>query len=179
MNGRCKDHEEGLATLAEGGVAPEAAAHVAVCPACAAREAELRRIVMSARLRQESADAALIARAQGLMAGRPRLVARLLGSGLAAAGARSTGAEAFALHVGAGGVSIRLAYAPAAGGWEILGRAPGEGWSVQRGDDETPCVPAGRFRLVVPSLDDAAFVLRSPQLDVAIPAAAELLDRGP
>lgn len=172
----CKRHEEGLATLAEGGEAPEAARHVAECPACGTRLEGLRRMVAAARVPAFAAPADLVARAQALMrpAAPRRLIARLLGNGLAASGARRGGAEDFALHVGTDDVSVRLQYAPTKGGWEILGRAPGEGWSVAG----TPCGPSGRFRLLVPSLEESAFVLRSTEVEIEVPSARRLLDDG-
>ncbi len=173
----CGRFEDGIATLAEGEGSPEAAAHVAGCPACAARLDGLRKVVQAARLPRFEAPADLVARAQGLMQPRPRLVARLLGNGLLGA-ARAARTDDFALLVGTDDVAVRLNYAKTSGGWELLGRAPGEGWTVVRGNEETPCGPSGRFRLVVRSLDEAMFVLRAPGIEIEVPSARELLDRG-
>ncbi|RYG23112.1 hypothetical protein EON82_15050, partial [bacterium] len=171
MERRCREHEEGLATLAEGGSAPEAEAHVASCAACASRLAELRKTVESARLPFFDAPAELVARAQALMAPavRRRWVARLLGNGLAASGARGAVKEEFALHVGTDEHSVRLQFIPTRTGWEMAGRAPAEGWQVVHGDVEMVCGPSGRFRLAVPSLDDSGFLLRSPESEIEVP----------
>ena len=175
---RCKDLQESLATLAEGGSAPEAEAHVAGCVDCGLRLAELRRVVGAARLPVESAPLDLIARAQALMRPRPRLVARLLGNGLAASGARRATAEAFSLSVGVDGVEIPLQFAPVKGGWELLGRAPSEDWTIERNGVEIPCGPAGRFHLFVPTLDEAWFTLRHGADEIVVPPVGGLIDLG-
>ena len=180
MDRRCREHEEGLATLAEGGSAPQAESHVAGCEACVARLAELRKTVEAARLPFYNAPEELVARAQGLMAPalRRRWVARLLGNSLAGTGARGSATEEFALHVGTEEHSVRLQYIPIRGGWEIVGRAPAEGWRVVHGDRETVCGPSGRFRIDVPSLERAGFALLSSDSEIEVPAASELLRRG-
>lgn len=180
MERRCREHEEGLATLAEGGSAPETQAHVAACPLCTARLSELRKTVDAARMPLFDAPAELVARAQALMAPatRRRLIARLLGNGLAAAGARGAVKEEFALHVGIEEHSVRLQFVPMKGGWELAGRAPAEGWRVVRPGSETVAGLSGRFRISVPSLEDSHFVLRSSDVEIEVPAASELLRRG-
>lgn len=177
----CKDYEEGIAALAEGLPAPEAEAHVAGCPLCAKRLAELKRVVLAARLPQATAPSDLLARAQSLMRPAPRRIARLLGNGLAAAGARATKVDDFALHVGADDISVHLHYAQAQSGWEVMGRAPAADWTVVYKGDETSCGPSGRFRISVRSLDDAAFLLRAPNGagEIEIPSAWELVGRAP
>ena len=174
----CKDFNEGLATLAEGGRASDAAAHVDRCEACARRLRELRRLVdvLSEPVYDVPRD--LTARAQALMRPAPRrLIAQLIGSSLAAAGARLAGADGFTLHVGAESLSVRLQYSPAPDGWEVLGRAPGADWAVTVGAERSACGPQGRFRIVVPSLERSAFALRSEDLEIEVPAARELMGR--
>ncbi len=178
MDRHHKEFEEGLASLAEGQPAPAAERHVATCPGCAAYLAELRRVVDAARLTQSGAPADLVARAKSLMASSSRrLIARLLGSSLAAAGARAAKTEEFSLHLGAEDVSIRLLYTQTKTGWEIAGRAPSEAWFVDYQDERTPCGTAGRFRLTVPNLEDAGFLLLGPDFEIAVPPAAELIGR--
>jgi hypothetical protein len=185
MDRRCREHEEGLATLAEGGSVPETEAHVAVCPECAARLKALRKTVGAARLPYFDAPSDLVNRARALMAPatKRRLVARLLGNSLAGAGARGTATEEFALHVGTEEHSIRLQFVPRKGGWEVAGRAPGESWRVVHQESEIVSGPAGRFRFAVPSLEESGFLLRAPESDIhaveiEVPAASELLHRG-
>ena len=176
---RCKDVQESLATLAEGGSAPEAAAHAAGCVDCGARLAQLRRVVEASRLPTWNAPANLVASAKDLMRPRPRLVARLLGNGLATSGARRASSEAFSLSVGVGSVAIPLRFVPARGGWEVLGRAPSEAWVVVRDGVETPCGPSGRFQILATSLDETAFVLRLGADEIEVPSAGGLIDRAP
>ncbi len=174
----CNEFQEGLAALAEGGTAPAAAAHVSQCAACAKRLRELRRLVDSLSTPRYEVPRGLSARAQALMRPAPRrLVARLLGSSLAASGARLAGADGFTLHVGAEDLSVRLQYTPAPDGWEVLGRAPGSDWSVVVDSEPSSCGPQGRFRIVVPSLERSSFALRSAALEIEVPPARELMGR--
>lgn len=174
----CKAHEEGLAWLSRGGDAPEASRHVASCPACAERLERLRRIVAAARLRYEEAPDELAARAAALFPPkRRRLVARLLGNGLATSGARREAAD-FSLHVGTPELPVYLYYAPTKRGWEILGSSPEGEWTTAYRGEETPCGPLGHFKLDVPSLQESSFALRSSDLEIEIPSAGELTDRG-
>ena len=164
--------------LAEGGAAQAAAAHVAQCASCAKRLRELRRLVEALNAPTFEVPQDLAARARSLMRPTPRrLVARLLGSSLAASGARLAGADGFTLHVGAEEFSVRLQYTPAPEGWEVLGRAPGSGWSVVVDTEPSSCGPQGRFRILVPSLEKSDFALRSAALEIEVPPARELMDR--
>lgn len=174
----CNDFQEGLATLAEGGTSSATAAHVAQCASCAKRLRELTRLVEALSEPCLDVPRDLTARAQALMRPAPRrLVARLLGSSLAASGARLAGADGFTLHVGAEDLSVRLQYTPAPDGWEVLGRAPGAGWSVVFDAESSACGPQGRFRILVPSLERSNFSLRSAVLEIEVPPARELMGR--
>jgi len=178
MDRSCKQFEDGLTILAEGGQSPETTLHLESCPACTAKVLELRKVIEAARLSYTVAPRDLIARAQALMQPvRNRLLARLLGSSLANAGARAATTERFSLHLGADDLSVRVSYAPAKDGWEVAGRAPGEGWEVEYRGERSPCGPAGRFRLNVPNLEDAEFLLRGPWIELEIPSASEFLGR--
>ena len=168
----CKDFQEGLATLAEGGLSHEATAHTAGCPTCATRLDEMRRLVTALGESCFAVPPGLTARAKSLMRPTPRrFVARLLGSSLAGAGTRLAGADGFTLHVGAEELSVRLQYSPAPEGWEVLGRVPGTGWSVVFGAKREPVGPQGRFRILVPSLERSGFGLHSPTLELEVPPA--------
>ena len=175
---RCNDFKEGVAILAGGGTAPEAKVHVEGCADCARRLEELRRIVAVARTAYWTVPQSLSDRAKALMPDRPRLVARLLGSGLVRAGVRRGEARDFALHVGVEGFSIRLSYAPLPGGWEVLGRAPTADWTVVHSGGALPCGASGRFRLLSPDLDGTAFRLRKHETEIEVPSARELTSLG-
>ncbi len=172
----CKDFEDGLATLAEGGKAPEAARHAADCAVCAVRLGQMRHVVAAARRLREHAPSELVSRASALMRPTPRLVARLLGNGLKASGARRGEAKDFALHVGVDGFSVRLQYAPVPGGWEVMGRAPTPDWTIAHEGGVVPCGSSGRFRLVVSGLEGTSFVLRKDGTEIEVPSARELID---
>lgn len=175
---KCKEYLDELATLAEGGATPEASSHVAGCPECRVHLDELRRLMAALGLERHDVPRDLTARAQSLMRPTPRrLIARLLGSSLAASGARLAGADGFTLHVGADELSVRLQYTPAPEGWEVLGRAPGTGWTVVAGAEPSSCGPQGRFRILVPSLEKSGFALRNAALEIEIPPARELMGR--
>ncbi len=176
---RCTDFLESLVSLAEGRFDAEASRHVGECAACASRLAEFERIVLAWRLSQEHAPSGLVVQAKGFVSGRRRLVARLLGNGLAAAGARRGGARDFALYVGVEDFSMHLHYSPLPDGWEVMGRAPTPGWSVAHEGGEIPCGTSGRFRLLAPSLDGTKCVLRKDGAEIEIPSARELTDIGP
>lgn len=173
----CGGFREDLTTIAEGGAAPEAAAHARTCTACAAWLATERRIVNAARLAQREPPTDVLARAYALMPARPRLLARLIGSNLAASGMRRSATDRFSLHLQAGEEPLHLQYIPTENGWEILGRAPSPDGSVARGGEAIDCGPAGRFRLIVPSLDDSGFTLRAGGVEIDVPPAGEMLGR--
>jgi len=178
MDRRCKEQEEGLALLAEGREDATTLAHVATCPACSSRVAELTRVVAAARLEQENAPAELVAQAQALMApSRRTLVARLLGSSLSAAGARKASDDAFSLHLGAEELSVRLHYTLTKEGWDVTGRAPAGDWTLVHEGRESDCGGSGRFQFFVSDLEGTAFTLRMADAEIFVPPASELLGR--
>lgn len=173
---RCSEFRDGIATLAEDGTDARAEAHVAQCAACAGRLAQLRRIVAASNAGYWTTPPDLALRARAMMGARPRLVARLLGNGLANSGARRADVRDFALHVGVEDFSIRLHYVPNQEGWEVLGRAPTSDWTVAYRGGTLPCGPSGRFRLLSPDLDGTAFVLCKEAVEIEVPSARELTD---
>ena len=160
--------------LVEGREDAGAREHIARCVACAKRFAQLKRIFDASRAGYWTAPLELGLRARAMMASKPRLVARLLGSGLVNSGARRADVRDFALHVGVDGFSIRLHYAPIREGWEVLGRAPTSDWTVAYQGGALPCGSSGRFRLLAPDLGGTAFVLRKDEVEIEIPSAREL-----
>lgn len=178
MDRRCKEYEEGLATLAEGREDTVALAHLATCPACSARLSDLRRLVNAARLEQHDAPAELVARAKALVApSRRTLIARLLGSSLTAAGARKASDDAFSLHMGAEELSVRLHYTLTKEGWDVTGRAPAGDWILVHDGVESDCGGSGRFQFFVSDLAGTAFTLRTADAEIFVPPASELLGR--
>lgn len=181
MNAHCREIGEELAALAEGKAAPQAEAHIRDCPSCAKRLAELKAVVDAARTSKFEAPDDLIRRAQALMApSSRRMVARLLGNSLSGAGARGVVSEGAALRVGIGDLDLPLMVSPTRNGYEILGRAPSDVWTVEHQGMRTPCRPGGRFRIEVRELAESEFVLTGPEgePEVIVPAVSELLDRG-
>ena len=175
----CKRFWDDWARLAAGETVAEARRHAQECPACAERLAQCERVVRAVRTPVEAAPHDLVVRAGAIMPRRPRLVARLLGNGLAMSGAARRGEVSdFALHVGVDGFSVRLQYTPVANGWEILGRAPTPDWSLSHEGGEVPCGASGRFRLVASSLGATSFVLRKDGAEIEVPSARELIEVG-
>ncbi len=178
MDRRCKEHEEGLATLAEGRENTEVLMHLATCPNCSARLVELTRVVAAARLELRDAPVELVVRAKSLMApSRRTIVARLLGSSLSAAGARKATEDDFALHLGAEELSVRLHYTLTKEGWDVTGRAPAGEWTLVHEGKELDCGGSGRFQFSVSDMEGTAFVLRMADAEIIVPPASELLGR--
>lgn len=163
----CDRFKEGLASLAQGQPSPAATAHVATCPDCAWRLTQMKRLVALLEAPHPSDDSA-----------RARFVARIIGGGRGQTGARRHAPTEFALHVAADRFTMYLSYAPFGETWEVLGRAPDEGWIVVREESEVPCGPAGRFRLLARNLDDTGFTLRNEDVEIAVPSAPEMIDLG-
>ena len=173
---RCREFNDRVVTLAEGGEDPSAMEHARLCEACAVRLTQLKRIIAVSKMGYWTTPSELGVQAQALMSSRTRLVARLLGSGLTHSGARRGGLRDFALHVGIDDFSIRLHYSPLREGWEVLGRAPTSDWTVAYQGGVLPCGASGRFRLLAPDLDSTDFVLSKDDVEIEIPSAQELTD---
>ena len=179
MNVRCDQLTEALVDLAEGKSNAEARAHVDSCSSCAQRLEELRSILQAAAVPIRNAPDDLIARAKSILRPKARvtLVARLLGSSLATAGARSTAYD-FQLMLEADDVRLRLMYTQAPGGnWEVTGRAP-SAWDVERKGARLSVDPSGGFVLRAEGLDQTGFSLVREDREIVIPPARELIDGG-
>lgn len=175
MDRDCREFRDRLVELAEGQAAPEVAAHVAGCGACAELVERYRSILDAGQFPWQDAPSALIQRAKAIMPQRaPR--ARLLGTSLVA-GARAA-TEDFQVVVGDDHRSVRMMVNRTQDGWELMGRLPEDGWTVET--DLRSEIEGEGFRIFAPSLDRSAFRLTSPEASLDVPPLAELLenDRG-
>lgn len=179
MNARCEKFTEALVDLAEGKAHSEAQAHVGTCSSCARRLEELRSIFHAASVPVQEAPADLVSRAKAIIKPKTRtsLVARLLGSSLSTAGARSVASD-FQLLLEADGVKLRLMYTQSpSGAWEVTGRTPAS-WEVERLGARMELDPSGGFVLKARGLDETGFSLVREDREIVIPPARELIDSG-
>jgi hypothetical protein len=167
---------ERVVDLAEGRSDADAERHVASCASCASKLESLREIMRLGDLRFFDAPAALVDSVKGMMPAPRRLP--LMRSTLAWSGARAV-AEDFQLVVGEGEEQIRLMYAHAGDGWEVMGRLPATDWEIAR-DGETIALDSdGRFTFTAKNLAETDFTLTGPAGELYVPAAEELLSREP
>jgi hypothetical protein len=179
MNHRCSQVLDQVTALAEGTSSPEAELHVAQCPSCAARLAELRKILQATALPMFNAPDDVVAQAQALMPNlAPRRRLRLVASTFGMAGARSM-TQDFHLVVGSDEESVRLMYRQEDGGWEVIGRAPSPEWLLSRPEADEPVGQEGHFSFRASSLADTSFALVRGQTRLDIPSADELLEESP
>lgn len=172
MNDRCRTYRYQLADVAEGRGEPEAVRHVEGCPRCAELVRRYQAIRAAGKISWESAPADLVARAKALVGEtRRRLVARRMGSSLLA-GARG-GVDEFQVMVGAEEVSVRLMATREGSGWQLMGRLPSPDWKVE--SRHAVEMERDGFRLNAPSLEDSAFRLIGPELEIEVPSLADIL----
>lgn len=175
MAQRCEEILDDLVKLAEGGAAPEAASHLVGCVSCQNRLAEFKKILAAAQLPVFDAPTDVVMRAQSIMPMMPRRSAlRLLASSFSQAGARSV-TQDFQLVVGTDETSLRVMYLKGADSWEVMGKAPSEGWTLLRDDFDEPLREDGRFQFEANDLGSTAFVLIKGEERLEIPNAEELL----
>ncbi len=164
-----------LVKLAEGGEAPDAASHLASCASCQKRLTEFTQILSAAQLPVFDAPTEVMMRAQSIMPTMPkRYTVRLLASSFSQAGARSVSQD-FQLVVGTDETSLRVMYLKGADAWEVMGRAPSEGWTLLRDDFDEALDESGRFRFEAPDLGSTRFSLVNGEERLEIPNAEELL----
>lgn len=177
MDKTCKQLEELLPDLAEGKNLPEVQSHVDACPECAMRLEQFRTILRAATVPIVNAPANLINSAKSLERGKKKVfIARLFGSSLTLAHARSTASD-FQLVVGNDEHKIRLMYSRSPlGKWEVTGRAPSKKWKLVRGTIAKSLDAQGGFVFEVGSLDDTGFSLSLNNEELQIPSAQELMD---
>lgn len=172
----CAQMELRLPDLAEGKADAEASAHLASCQGCAQKLEQLKTMLHAATVPVLNAPSDVLARAKALVAGKRRVfTARLFGSSLSLAGARSAATD-LQLMLGTEEQKLRLMYTRLPGDkWEITGRAPGADWEVQRGSSRFPCDSFGGFVVQAPSLEQSDFTLVHGEEQIHIPSAQELL----
>lgn len=171
---RCEEFLDRFDALRKGATDPEVERHVLECAACA----ELRMLVEGIQTPQRDARPDLIARAKAIMPKRARLVARLFGSSLAGAGARSGREDDLALHAGVPDVDIHLQYRAGGGTWTVSGRAPDADWTLVFGATAMTCGLGGRFKFTATSLESTGFVLKKGETEIEFPSAKELIANG-
>lgn len=177
MRDRCANYWEGIVTLAEGGRDEAARHHVESCSECARKLEQLRIVMSVGDLKFYDAPASLIASAKGLMPAPERRPMSLLRSTTAWSGARAV-AEDFQLVVGEADTQVRLMYSRAGNGWEVMGKAPSSGWSVEAGRHLVSIGVEGRFSFHADKLADTGFTLSGAEGEFYIPSAEELLSGG-
>lgn len=171
---RCEEFLDRLDRLQDGETDPEVERHTQECAACA----ELRALIEGMRTPQRDARPDLVARAMGIMPKRARLVARLFGSSLLGAGARSGRQDDFSLHAGVPDIDIHLQYREQGGTWTVSGRAPDAEWTLVFGATVTQCAPGGRFKFTATGLESTGFVLKKGTTEIEFPSAQELIANG-
>jgi hypothetical protein len=172
MKERCNDLWQGVIALAEGREDEAASRHIEGCPACTRKLDELKQMFALGDLRFFEPPASLVADVKAMMPAQPRRVASLLRSTLAWTGARVV-AEDFQIVVGDEGAQTRLMYSRIGSDWQIMGKLPSAGWSVEK--QGVTLEDGGRFSFTVPSLAETGFVLAGPDGEIEVPPAEELL----
>lgn len=169
-----------LPDLAEGKPAPVAAEHVRACRDCAKKLDQFKVMLSAAATPIQNAPRDVIERAKGIVGGRARVsIARLVGSSLTLAHARSTSSD-FQLVVGTERHKVRLMYSRVVGGkWEITGRAPGSDWTVKGEGVERACNSEGGFIIQAKKLESTQFSLLHKDEEILVPSAEELLHGDP
>ena len=171
MKGSCKTYRDEIADVAEGRASVEAVAHVAGCPACAARVKAYQSIFAAARLPRESAPASLIASVAAMMPDlRRSIVARRL-SALVPTAARRQSSDV-QIVVGDEETSIRVLARADGDEWIVMGRLPEGEWNF---DGPPAEIQGDRFTFRASDLGATAFAIESEVRRLEIPPIAELL----
>jgi hypothetical protein len=178
MRDRCANYWEQIVNLAEGKQEQAAREHVDSCPECARKLEQLQAAMRVGDMRFYDAPASLIANVKGLMPAPERKVVSLLRSTTAWSGARAV-ADDFQIVVGDEDTQVRLMYSRSGSNWEVMGRAPSSNWTAAAGGQELVVEEDGRFSFVAAKLSDTDLILSSPDGELFIPSAEELLSSGP
>lgn len=136
------------------------------------RFSEFRKMAEAMKLRHYEAPAHVVDAAKAIMPvnARRTVYARLTGSTMAAAGARSATADSFQLTFEGEGMRTRLMYERSATGWEVAGQAP-KGLRVVRNGKRVRCDAEGRFTFAVSKLGDTGLTLHDEEIRIIIPPA--------
>ena len=171
----CRRFEQALIVLAEGGEAPEAAAHLDQCEGCTRRLAEYRHLLGEGGIAKatQNAPAEWIARAAAIFPEARR--AAVLRHSLSQVGARLRDTDTLQIAYEVDGVVLRVQYARLGSGWQVTGRVLDLAWTVQHRGASVPLDPEGGFQIDVRETADTGFDLVLPSGRVAIPGVAEAL----
>jgi hypothetical protein len=174
MRKQCSAIWESVVELAEGRENREALSHVAGCAECATKLDQLKAAFALGDHRFYNAPASLVESAKALMLPQKRVFG-LLRTTLAGAGTRAI-SEDFQMVVGSDDLQVRLMYTREGQQWRVMGRLPGEGWSVDRPGvtDEGD----GRFSFDAADLASTGFELIGEEGAVVVPSAEEMLRDG-
>lgn len=167
----CARYEEGLARLATGEIDEPARDHVAVCPRCFQRLAQLEQAARLLSFGLAPAPEAWSASAKAIFPTETEFVVARLLPGIAGARAAST-SEEFQLAFEFGGEVLRLAYSKTEGRWQVRGRA--RAGDAIEDDSGHPILvdEEGGFSFAARSLESTGITLRRGDLTVAIPPAS-------
>ncbi len=167
---RCAALWPRLVDLALGATDTELTAHVEGCAQCARSLAQLRPIVGALAVSGE-VPAAWVERAVRVFPRRAR--AKLLGSSMQLALARTSVGEPFLLRFEIPGGQFSVMYRPTAKGWEALGEVDVPGAQVSWPQGRLLLTSDLRFQAVAKSLSSFEFLVEVDGATVAIPTPEE------
>jgi hypothetical protein len=173
MKKDCSKCWEGIVELASGGNAPEARQHLDTCAECTSKFNDLQKMLQALVYPVVEAPVAVRGAAKAIMPqGRPRRVAVLLKSSLAASVRAAPTSEMQALFE-SGKEKIRLQYRKSARGWEVRGNLPEGAEGAVRGGKAIAIQSGGRFTFTARSLSDTSFMIKLASEDLVVPAIQE------
>lgn len=166
MKSNCRDYRDRLGDAAEGRADATLNAHLAECTMCTARVERMRAMIEASRFRLESAPSALIDSVKGLMTPKAHRVWATLVSTSRLAGARAEGDDFQAVYAHEG-VTLRILATRTDDGWELMGRLPGDAWTVHaNGEVEQE---EGGFRVRTDNLETLELRVSHGESEIEIP----------
>ncbi len=177
MKRDCLDLWEALVQLAEGKENPEARKHLESCFICHKKFQQVQRLVSGMLVEHHEPPQQLSDWAKGLMPQKSVVRMGLLRTTLSLSGARSIAADFQSIYVDQD-LEIRVMYSKVAEGWEVVSKLPFSEWLPSHESAPVETNESGRFRFVVPSLDETEFQLDHAGRRLVVPSGSEAVSSG-